>query len=1448
MSFGRKENDCSNKGTDMGRGTRGERRRRLLAAVLSGILLFESAFGNGLTTAFADSFSTDQSTVEETQGELPQTDAEQDTDSAEGAADVRTEGEPWDWTDDPTHLSLCSTNGLSIDYESAKLLVDDKQEDATSSSGDGAAEDAPALDNLLPSQLPATLDLSFELDLWKVGSAQGAWEPVKDAAGTEAGTSYAMRERGTFVNSLANTQLIQGTKIWENVPGDVDANTQLPDILVLVQRRLMGDTTWPEAYVEKDVDGAWGPTDETVEKGGVVAWTDELSQVEGSKTTYSFTVSHEGYNNGVSEDVTPLPRYDDLGRRYEYRAIEVITGISGSPAASGVQLTNVDVAADGVDLTGGLYTVQHGEAGSFLLRNTLASEKGSLTVKKIVEQGDRADADSFPDVTFTLCRYDPSDPDGEESAQKVGNPITVKGSEFKAASTDGSGIAEVTRTFEDLDVFTPRGEYWHYYVVESAINGYTTTVGMGDLSAAAVTDGDTASLVAMDGDKTLVADDEAVDVTFRNTYHKNAATLTLTGQKHWYDLGNAFDTRPDEIELSLVRYTSAQAEETVSLVSDDSAAEGYVTWDKTSDSDTWTYTIRNLEQWAPDGRAWTYKMTETLAEDNVAYKVVTGDATVTAEDANADGAYAGTFRTLENRLAGSATVKKVWEDGDNEWALRPLSVTVELQARASNDGGSTWGDWGNAASVLGTDKISATVELTAPSWSHSWDALPYQVKGQDGSICQYQYRVVETKVGDREVANFNDPVSPTDGTLSITYPLTASYNGVGETALSTSQDATNNSQTSTSATTITNTLEATKVEVTKQWQDDANKWGLRPGSDGQWEVTYYLQRAVEAQGSEDLSWSYVLDGKNGYARRTVTGDLAGSSHTEISVVTGDDGSVDIQEGLLVVGDSYVVEEVASPKGYEVHAGSFTFTVTNSGGIVAGSASAEAGPGEAGYSIVDNGLTLVMADKPIDITLLKLGTGAEGDSAPLAGAEFEISSPEGKDAFGKELWSSWSDERNAVRLAVAPDGTLDLTGGLVQGNVYTLSEVKAPAGYELLAESLTFRVEADGSIVPESDALPHGFALSNKDGLVTITVTDRLVEARVLKAAADDETPLAGAEFSVRPAEGSAFGEVGLRHIGAPITMDGSIRLTTDAEGTIDLVGLLLPGNRYVVTETQAPAGYKPIGPVTVAVDQAGELSIVDEKGEALDEPYSPSSGIGSYQTKDENGLALLVVRDEAVAVDLVKLGQGQKPLAGAELTVEPVSGFSFADGTSEPVKLVTGEDGRATLAGLLVIGAQYTVRETAAPAGYELNAGSVTFTVAPDVLISLVGEQSDGFEIGGGHASVVVTDTRIELGLEKVSTQGVPLSGATFDMWPLTSPDPGARPAPTTRTSPGRTILTSRAPTSPKTLKSPARTSPARTTRATRATPGPTSLAHPPILRPPQAPATPATRERETCP
>lgn len=63
------------------------------------------------------------------------------------------------------------------------------------------------------SATPTSAKLS-DVDLWQRDG--DGWKPMENAEGTESGTSYAMRERGTFVNALANDQLIQGTKLWEN--------------------------------------------------------------------------------------------------------------------------------------------------------------------------------------------------------------------------------------------------------------------------------------------------------------------------------------------------------------------------------------------------------------------------------------------------------------------------------------------------------------------------------------------------------------------------------------------------------------------------------------------------------------------------------------------------------------------------------------------------------------------------------------------------------------------------------------------------------------------------------------------------------------------------------------------------------------------------------------------------------------------------------------------------------------------------------------------------------------------------------------------------------------------------------------------------------------------------------------------------------------------------------
>ena len=687
-------------------------------------------------------------------------------------------------------------------------------------------------------------------DLWNVKDAEKPTE-VTDAAGDESGSAYAMREGGTFVNTLENTLRVNGRKIWRNIPGDA-STTELPQILVLLQRRYVGEQDWPAAYIEKtEKDGKveWSPTKGTVEDGGVIAWTDKL---DGSETTYNFTIVKEGDNNDVtSSDEASLPRYDADGRRYEYRAVEVVTGLIGTPALSEDEVKGVNVAADdSLGLADDVYAAQHGAAGSFVLRNTYAPEQGNLTVKKIVD-GARADGDTFPAVTFTLYRYDPA---GDKDAAEKVDEVTITSFE----SNDSNVTGTAAHTFKGLDVFTPNGEYWRYYVVEKAVDGYDTAVGLGDLEASSVTTAGRQSPDAMSGDASLVANNEVTDITFRNTYVADA-DLTLDGAKRWDDLGNAFGTRPNELTLTLRRKTASQPEETITLNEGDN-----LTWTKGEGADTWTYKITGLEQWAPDGTAWTYTVTEKLADGNQAYRVITGSAQKQGSDPDKDGAYTGTFTTLENRLAGSASVRKSWAgDNNDEWGLRPASVTVELQAQTSSDGGTTWSVWGNAKDVLttaaGTDGgITAEQTLKGSNWSYSWDVLPYQLS--NGTLVQY--RVVETKVGDTPVAN------PTDNGLDVTYPLTESYIGEGKTTIST-VNGENNSVTSTSTTTITNTLDATELTVKKVWDDDGDKWGLRDKVSGSsdWTTTFYLQRSTDG-----ITWEYVTkeDG-NRVKSVTVTG-------------------------------------------------------------------------------------------------------------------------------------------------------------------------------------------------------------------------------------------------------------------------------------------------------------------------------------------------------------------------------------------------------------------------------------------------------------------------------------------------------------------------------------------------------------------------------------------------
>ena len=1217
-------------------------------------------------------------------------------------------------------------------------------------------------------------------DLWNVEDAEKPAE-VPDATGDKSGSDYAMREGGTFVNTLENTLRVNGRKIWQNIPGDA-AQAELPQILVLLQRRYVGEQDWPAAYIEeaeKDGKTEWAPTEKTVEDGGVVAWTDKL---DGSETTFNFTIVKEGDNNDVtSSDEASLPRYDADGRRYEYRAVEVVTGLIGTPALPESKVDGFDVAADGSpNLAGDVYAVQHGDTGSFVLTNTYKPEQGNLTVKKIVD-GDRVAGDEFPAVTFTLYRYDPDA--GEQSASKV-DEVTIT----KFESSDNNVTGTATHTFEDLDVFTPNGQYWRYYVVEKAVDGYDTTVGLGDLGASSVTTADLQSPEAMSDDASLVANDEATDITFKNTYVADTP-LTLDGAKRWDDLGNAFGTRPDELDLTLTRKTDSQPEETITLNEGDN-----LTWKKGEgeNADTWTYTITGLEQWAPDGTAWTYTVTEKLAAGNQAYRVINGSAQKQGSDPNKDGAYTGTFSTLVNRLAGSASVKKSWAgDNNDEWGLRPASVTVELQAQTSSDGGTTWSVWDNAKDVLttaaGTDGgITAEQTLKGSNWSYSWDVLPYQLKDEK----LVQYRVVETKVGNTPVAN------PTDNGLDVTYPLTESYTGEGKTTLSTTQsDAGNNSVASTSQTTITNTLDATELTVKKAWDDDQDKWGLRDKVSGSsdWTTTFYLQRSTDGS-----TWDYVTK-ENGDRVKSVT-------------VTGASGT---NEGIKTFGNLPAFDENGKPYRYravEAVPGGYSLDGAIVDGLdkghaaVIGDSSASNGSGDADQTFTNTLQTITLSGEKEWNTFGATGLvpgDANNDGTPdkIPTLALERTTAEDPSAEG----TTWE---NVTTIAGQPAWTWgqDSWKWTYDGSDTATDLPK----YDGDGNAYTYRVsEASGSVpgfypTYEGGGTTTGPATADPGtGNQTAPTITNVATRFSLNKVSDyegDTTRLCNVELSVMSMDGATTYAVWTNGAdgktpSARVWMSGTTVTDPSADDYVvptytsddgSIIGL--PAGDYLVRETGAvPDGYALAPDVTFHINADGSATQAT-----------------NVSTAEENGVKTITVKvtDPVFRghVELAKTvaGASSEALAGAKFElwrknegsadVRIATGITTGDDgkwaskeEGKDVKFLTDEDGKREYLSDGLLPGTYYFREVDSTPGAWLPSGDEAkyeFTIEPDVAG------------GDTHHQVVVSkaaeneDFSATVVLHKVDAtdpQKAGIDGVTFTLsWTLEDGTTGSREVTTT--------------------------------------------------------------------
>ena len=142
---------------------------------------------------------------------------------------------------------------------------------------------------------------------------------------------------------------------------------------------------------------------------------------------------------------------------------------------------------------------------------------------------------------------------------------------------------------------------------------------------------------------------------------------------------------------------------------------------------------------------------------------------------------------------------------------------------------------------------------------------------------------------------------------------------------------------------------------------------------------------------------------------------------------------------------------------------------------------------------------------------------------------------------------------------------------VQGQTYALEETQDPTGYELISGSLRFVVGVDGKVSLDGSGVSNGSYAVSADG-VAITAVDEPIEAQVTKVSSADGTALAGATFTLSPADGkNADGQP--NHF-ADASAVGALELVTDEDGVAHIpAATLAAGNAYVLVETAAPAGY-----------------------------------------------------------------------------------------------------------------------------------------------------------------------------------------------------------------------------------------------------------------------------------
>ncbi len=452
---------------------------------------------------------------------------------------------------------------------------------------------------------------------------------------------------------------------------------------------------------------------------GKKSWKqDSTENVRPDKITLTLVAHYDPPNDGQEYDVTTNYEFSpNANEEWTYEIKDLPTLENGTTITykiTELQAEGYDVSYDDDNLS--IEKPADSNVVEINITNTftpITEEIGSLTVTKVWDGDDNNANDTRPaDLKFVLT--DRSGNYSYEAAIDANNKATFTNLPLYTYSRNNDGTLKRTAREYTLTESSTDNDKREDYQLE--ITGVTLD---GD---------DYFTLVNTTGENYPVT--STVDVTATNTYDKSLARTEATVVKVWDDNNNQDGLRPMTLEVELSDGT------TVTLNADNN----------------WTAKVEDLPKYDANGNEITY----TWSEPNVAE--YTKEASVTVD----------TVTTITNKhvpAITTASIKKEWNDSNNQDGKRPGSITVKLFAD-------------------GVEKDTAVLS-DSNGWHKEFTDLPLK---KDGTAIAYTWTEVS-------VEGYSSSASTT-GTLTT---LTNSY-----------------------------TPELTEATVIKVWDDAGNQDGKRP--------------------------------------------------------------------------------------------------------------------------------------------------------------------------------------------------------------------------------------------------------------------------------------------------------------------------------------------------------------------------------------------------------------------------------------------------------------------------------------------------------------------------------------------------------------------------------------------------------------------------------------------